>query len=88
MLTVLRDAVTSSDKTALVTLHDGALALNLCDRLYLLSDGRLAGVLSPKTDPIAVMEPMLCQIYGNISLHRCTDRTGHPHLVMLKEADE
>ena len=83
MLSVLQRRIVQSGGTALVTLHDGALALNCCDRLFLIADGRLHGVISPRTDPIEAMEAMLSALYGEITLQKCRDRKGHEHLVML-----
>ena len=85
MLSVLRDRVASGKSGAIVTLHDPGLALDLCDELLLLSDGGVLGVIRPGTDPLDEMERMLSQVYGPISLHRCHDRKGKAHIVMLRE---
>lgn len=83
MLSVLRNRIVLTDSAALITLHDSALALNCCDRLFLIADGGLHGVLSPKTDPIETMEAQLSEIYGEITLQKCRDRFGQEHLIML-----
>lgn len=85
MLSVLRDRVASGKSGAIVTLHDPGLALDLCDELLLLSDGGVLGVIRPGADPLDEMERMLSQVYGPISLHRCHDRKGKAHIVMLRE---
>ena len=84
MLTALQDRIAQTGGAALVTLHDGALALNHCDRLFLIADGTLHGILSPKTDPIETMETQLSEIFGEITLTRCRDRSGREHLVMME----
>lgn len=73
------------DRCALLTLHDPTLALECCDQLVLLHEGRVAAVLHPKTDSLGFMEGALSQIYGSVSLRRCTDKGGTPHLVMVKD---
>lgn len=88
MLEILRQWVAQSKRSAIVTLHDPALALNYCDRLILLANGGVLGILEPRTDSLDKMEQMLSQVYGRISLQRCTNRSGQPYLVMLKEEDQ
>lgn len=85
MLEILRDWVSCGGRAAVVTLHDPLLALNYCDRLLVLSEGRSLGMLGPKEDSAEKMEALLGQIYGRISLTRLKDRGGRERLVMLKE---
>lgn len=85
MLSLLRGWVASRECSAIVTLHDPALALNLCDRLLLLWEGGVLGIIEPKTDSLDRMEQMLSRIYGSISLQRCYNRKGDGQIVMLKE---
>lgn len=85
MLSLLRNWVTSMKSSAIVTLHDPALALNFCDKLLLLSDGGVLGMLEPKTDSLDKMEQMLSKVYGPISLQRCDNRKGEAQIVMLRE---
>ena len=85
MLSLLRGWAASRDRSAVVTLHDPALALNFCDQLLLLSDGGVLGIIEPKTDPLDKMEQMLSMVYGSISLHRCYNRKGAAQIVMLRE---
>lgn len=84
LLGILREWA-GEGRCVILTLHDPALALNGCDRLLLLDGGRLGAVLHPQTDPMEKMEEALSKIYGNVTLTRCTDKTGKSHLVMLKE---
>ena len=73
--------------SALITLHDSALALNYCDSLLILSDGRLIGTIIPSETSISDMEQLLSKIYGTISLSKLNDRLGNSRLVMMKEAE-
>jgi iron complex transport system ATP-binding protein len=84
-LAILKEWVTQNKRGAVVTLHDGVLALNYCDELLLLADGRVLGIVRPKTDPIEKTEEMLCKIYGSISLQKCFGRDGREHIVIIKE---
>lgn len=76
------------DRCALLTLHDPTLALECCDELVLLQEGRRLATLHPKTDSLRLMEAALSQIYGSVSLCRCPDKAGKTHLVMLKDREE
>ncbi len=87
MLSMLQNWVSTEDRSAIVTLHDPALALNFCDRLLFLSDGGVLGIAEPKKDPLWKMEQMLGVIYGNVSLQICNNRSGKAQIVMLKEDD-
>ena len=85
MLSLLRSWVASGSRSAVVTLHDPALALNCCDRLLVLSQGSILGEIAPKTDPLDQMEQLLKAVYGSVSLQRCQNRAGAAQIVMLKE---
>jgi iron complex transport system ATP-binding protein len=85
MLSLLRSWVVTEKRSAIVTLHDPALALNFCDRLLLLSGGGILGMIEPKTDPLDKMEQMLSRVYGPVSLQRCHNRQGQAQIVMLSE---
>lgn len=85
VLSLLRNWVASQNRSAVVALHDPTLALNFCDRLLLLSDGGVLGIIEPKTDPLDKMEQMLNHVYGDISLQRCYNRKGETQIVMLRE---
>jgi len=88
ILAMLKDWVSAGNRSAVVTLHDPALALNYCDRLLLLSEGGILGIAEPKNDPIRKTEEMLSEIYGKISLQVCHNRSGDPQIVMLKEDEQ
>ena len=85
MLSLLRSWVVSEKRSAVVTLHDPALALNSCDKLLLVSDGGVLGIIAPKTDSLDKMEQMLSKVYGPISLQRCYNRKAEAQIVMLRE---
>ena len=87
MLNIIRSWVRQDGRFALVALHDPMLALNECDELLLLKDGRSIGVIRPTADSAEKMEEMLSEIYGRISLGSCADKAGRKHLVMLKEGE-
>ena len=77
----------AEDRLALVSMHDPQLAINSCDRLVLLKDGKLLSVLSPSSDSLTDMERDLAVIYGPLSLSECTNRAGKRQLVLLHEAE-
>lgn len=85
ILALLRNWVHDTKSSAIVTLHDPVLALNYCEGLLLLANGRVLGVIHPKTDSIETMELMLSKIYGNISLQYVRCQNGNSQLIMLNE---
>ena len=88
MLDLLRSWAAQEQRSALVALHDPALALECCDQLLLLDERKVLRILRPAEDDLSEMEMTLSRIYGKISLVKCPDRTGREHLVMLKEQEE
>lgn len=85
MLSLLRSWAEEQKHSAIVTLHDPALALNSCDKLLLLSQGGVLDIIKPKTDTLDKMEQKLSMIYGPVSLQRCHNRRGEGQIVMLRE---
>ena len=84
-LEILRRWVSEKQIAAIATLHDPNLALNYCDQILLLHEGKLLGCISPKKDEPNDMEQMLSRVYGQVSLERIQTRSGRCQLVMLKE---
>lgn len=87
MLQILRGWVREKQVSAMATLHDPNLALNYCDQILLLHEGKLLGCISPGKDPLDHMEAMLGKVYGPVSLEQVVTRGGQAQLVMLKEED-
>lgn len=85
MLSVLRRWIAKEQRSAVVSLHDPTLALNFCDKLLLISDSSVLGIIELRNDDLDKMEQMLNIIYGPISLQRCLSRKGDAQLVMLRE---
>ena len=83
MTALLAQLVHTGGKTALVCLHDPALALDSCDILVVLQGGRVAAVLHPKTDPPAVLQAALAAVYGPLELLPVTDCRGRRRLALL-----
>ena len=86
MLKLIHEWNKTNQSTALISLHDPMLALNTCDCLLLLSEGRIHATLHPKTDNLSSMEEKLCHLYGDISLQHCTNKQGQKQIVMLGES--
>ena len=87
MLSLLRSWVALGKRGAIVTLHDPSLALNFCDKLLLLADEGVLGILEPKAESLDKIEQMLSMVYGSISLQRCQNRRGESQIVILREGE-
>ena len=83
MTALLAQLVHTGGKTALVCLHDPALALDSCDILVVLQGGGVAAVLHPRTDPPAVLQAALAAVYGPVELLPVTDCRGRRRLALL-----
>ena len=83
MTALLAQLVHTGGKTALVCLHDPALALDSCDILVVLQGGGVAAVLYPRTDPPAVLQATLAAVYGPLELLPVTDCRGRRRLALL-----
>ena len=86
-LEIIRGWVTEKSIGAITTLHDPSLALNYCDRILLLHEGKLLGCIAPAEDELSHMEALLGKVYGPVSLQQIQNRSGRTQLVMLKEED-
>ena len=87
MLEIIRKWVSEKKIAAITTLHDPSLALNYCDQILLLHEGKLLDFIYPREDGLNHMEQMLSRVYGPVSLGRIQTRRGRTQLVMLKEDD-
>ena len=87
MLNLIKEWVKSGKRGAIVSLHDSNLAINYCDKLLLLSEGKVLDIIEPQRDSIEKMESLLSKIYGAVSLQHCKTRGGISRLVMIKEEE-
>lgn len=88
MMDFVRAWVKEKRTCAVVALHDINLALNDCDKLLLLKDGRLLCTAQPGKESVNSLGEKLSLIYGPVSLHVLFDRAGTQQLVMMKEPEE
>lgn len=70
MLHTIRQIVYDQKKTALLILHDLGIALDYCDQLLVMKEGRLCGILHPQTDSEFVLSEKLSAIYGPVKVFR------------------
>jgi len=70
-----------------VSLHDPLLALNLCDELLLLQDGRILGKCAPKQDDLENISALLSRIYGKVRVLSCPREGGEDYLTLVPEVD-
>lgn len=85
MLKMIRQMVNTQKKAGILCLHDPILALEFCDQLVMIKDGRCVDYVYPQKDGITRLEHAFRQLYGGISLGECTDRKGNRHHVMMWE---
>lgn len=88
MMKHVRDWMADGNRASLVILHDTSLALNMCDRLVLIKDKKLAGMCDLRNDEIGTIEDNLRKIYGDVSLTRTISRSGRDRLIMTYESED
>lgn len=84
MMQLIRDWISKTDSSALVSLHDPQLALNTCDRLILLKNGCIMDSIRPHQTPTDALERALSDVFGSLSVQTCTDKSGQAQYVLLK----
>lgn len=70
LLKKVREAVCGRDKAALICLHDPICALGFCDRILLISEGKICGNICPKEDSEEKISEAFRLIYGNVEVFR------------------
>lgn len=78
-------SIVTEDKAALMCLHDPQLALEFCDQLVLIKDGRVIKNIFPMQTAVNEMESALREIYGPLTLSLVKDRGGKEHFTLLWE---
>lgn len=74
VLHTLRKIMYDKQKAGLLILHDPGLALEYCDQLLLIRDGRLYKALYPSDDSEETMSEAFTHLYGPVRVFR---RDGH-----------
>lgn len=85
MLWQLKKLCAEKQNSALLCLHDPILALEFCQRLILLKDGRVHKILRLESDSLSQIEKALQDIYGSISLVEQNDTKGRRRLFLTWE---
>lgn len=85
ILNIIKSMVKNEKKGAFISLHDPMLALEFCDKLILMKDGRCSDIIYPQTDAIETMELALKKIYGKVSLISCFDKNEKRRLILIWE---
>ena len=85
MMGNVRSHVEDNEACALVSLHDINLALNFCDKLLLIKNGKINSSVDVKNEDISSIEQKLKDVYGEIRLVRIKENSGKDSLVMVKD---
>lgn len=85
ILQTLQGLVLGQEKAAFICLHDPGLALDFCDQLLLLKEGRCIASLHPAADSPAQMQSAFSEIYGPVSLISCEDGKGRRRWILLSD---
>lgn len=85
ILNTLRTLTANHNKAGLLCLHDPALALEFCDQILLMKDGRCTASLHPAQDSTDTMQQAFTEVFGPVYLTRLKDPHGRQRLVALSD---
>lgn len=78
----------STDKSAILTLHDPQLALNHCDQIIVIHEGHCIASFNPANTPETEIETILSEIYGPININSCYNRNNQKYLVVVASKEK
>lgn len=87
ILNILKEMTEKEKKSGILCIHDPAVALEFCQQIVVMKDGKIIDILHPQTDTLEKMEKTLRIVYGNVTLNKCFDRNDMAHLVLLWEGE-
>lgn len=87
MMEIIREWILEGSRAGLVILHDAQLALNQCDRILLLREKKVVGVIDRKNDTLEEVEEKLGRVYENICAAKVKSRNGQESLVMICDSE-
>lgn len=70
MLSCIRDLINKERRVGLITLHDPNYALNYCDKIIFLEDGKILAEFDTKDVDNIFLHKMFTRIYGKIDIIR------------------
>lgn len=70
ILNILQNIVYDNNKAGLLILHDPCTALNHCNQLLLMKEGRLVSSVYPGRDSESVLSKALSRLYGPVQVFR------------------
>ncbi len=83
---IIAQIVKGQPRAGILSLHDPMLALEFCDQLVLIKNGRRIGSIFPALDSLEAMEHALEQIYGPVTLAECAGKDGKKKPVLFTAA--
>ncbi len=70
VMKTVRDVIKNSTKSALMTMHDPNIALEYCDRILIMSEGRVKYNLNLKDIDVEDIQTSFASIYNNIVVRK------------------
>ncbi len=75
--------IISNNKCALMCTHSPQLALEYCDNILLMKDGKIASAINTHNDNLSIINEKMSIIYDNINVTECTDINQKIHRVVI-----
>ena len=64
-------------------IHSPELALEYCDKILLMKDGKIVSDIDVHTASLSEINEKMSLIYDNINVTECTDTKGNVHRIVL-----
>lgn len=88
MINIIKKWVCKDNRASLIILHDVMLALNNCDKLFLLKDKNIISVVDLHNESVNSIEEKLKMIYGDISLNKLKNKMGNDKYVIVFDSED
>ena len=75
--------IISDNKCALMCIHSPELALEYCDKILLMKDGKIVSDIDVHAASLSEINEKMSLIYDNINVTECTDTKGNVHRIVL-----
>lgn len=75
--------IVSDGRCSLMCTHSPELALEYCDNIFLMKEGRIISNINTHTDTLDVINKKMSLIYGSINVIECTDINHKIHKIVV-----
>lgn len=79
---IFRELIKNKNKAALAVIHNPMYALNYCDRILLMDNGKIVSEIKPKVETCSIISEKIQLIYPNIKIKQ--DEEFHQYYYLVR----